>query len=106
MRDLDIRRELRQQISRVHTGDPDTLVVEELGLCQGLARVDVAVINGSIHGYEIKSDQDTLSRLPAQAVTYNRVLDFVTIVVGSCHVQRIRQSIPRWWGLSVATQRG
>ena len=35
---------------------PGTLIVEELGLCEGAVRIDVAAINGSIHGYEIKSD--------------------------------------------------
>ena len=34
--------------------------VEELGVCRGRVRVDVAVVNGTLHGYEIKSDRDSL----------------------------------------------
>jgi hypothetical protein len=98
MRDIDIRRKLRQD-RRLHFGEPNTRVVEELGLCQGVARIDLAVVNGSIHGYEIKSDRDTLARLPAQVEIYNRTLDFVTIVTAPCHVDKIRKVVPRWWGI-------
>ena len=59
MRDVDIRRALR---TRVRDSDDmkEALVVDELGLCQGRARIDLAVVNSSLHGYEIKSERDTL----------------------------------------------
>lgn len=98
MRDIDIRRKLRQD-KRLHFGEPNTRIVEELGLCQGIARVDLAVVNGSIHGYEIKSDQDTLARLPGQVDIYNRTLDFVTMVTAPGHAKKIRKIVPRWWGI-------
>lgn len=99
MRDIDIRRALRQEMANVHSTEPDTLIVEELGLCQGAARVDLAVVNGTVHGYEIKSEQDTLVRLPGQIDVYGRTLEFVTIVTSSAHVGKIRQMVPRWWGI-------
>lgn len=102
MRDIDIRRELRREMTLQHGGDPETLVIEELGLCQGLARIDLAVINGSIHGYEIKSEQDTLNRLPSQTQTYNRVFDYVTVVTSRKHAEKIAQMVPNWWGISIA----
>ena len=102
MRDIDIRRELRREMTLQHGRDPETLVVEELGLCQGLARVDLAVINGSIHGYEIKSEQDTLNRLPGQTQTYNRVFDYVTVVTSRKHADKIAKMVPNWWGISIA----
>ena len=102
MRDIDIRRELRRKVSRQYGADPDTLVIEELGLCQGIARIDLAVINGSIHGYEIKSEQDTLDRLPSQSQVYNRVLDYVTIVASPAHAEKVGQLVPVWWGVSIA----
>jgi hypothetical protein len=102
MRDIDIRAALRVEMEAVHEGDPDTLILEEMGLCQGIARVDVAVVNGSLHGYEIKSDRDTLARLPAQAEIYNRVFDFVTIVTGRNHERKVADSVPQWWGISIA----
>jgi hypothetical protein len=93
-------------VDSLHANDPDTIVIEELGLCQGLARVDVAVINGSAHGYEIKSERDTLARLPSQSDTYNRIFDYVTIVAAPTHLQKIADAVPKWWGISVASAGG
>ncbi len=100
MNDGDIRAVLREHLNRKHGSDPTTLVVEEMGLCEGDARVDLAVINGIIHGFEIKSDDDTLKRLPGQQTIYNRVLDRVTLVSTSRHLSALRSMVPRWWGLS------
>jgi hypothetical protein len=104
MRDIDIRRALRKEMEKVHRGEPNTLIREELGLCQGFARVDLAVVNGSVHGYEIKSEKDTLARLRGQADIYNRTLDFVTIIVAPAHAKKIRQVVPSWWGIWNAIQ--
>jgi hypothetical protein len=100
MRDIDIRIALRRH-ELLHCGEPDTRVVEELGLCQGTARIDIAVVNGSIHGYEIKSAYDTLMRLPGQIEIYSRALDFVTIVTAETHADKVRTAVPEWWGLWV-----
>lgn len=99
MRDIDIRRSLRSEMQRLHAGDPGTLILDELALCQGTARVDIAVVNGVIHGYEIKSEHDTLARLSGQADVYSRALDFVTIVTGATYAARIAPLIPAWWGI-------
>jgi hypothetical protein len=106
MRDIDIRRALLGKMDHLHNGDSDTLIVQELGLCQGTARVDVAVVNGSIHGYEIKSERDTLFRLPGQTDIYSRTLDFVTIVTAPSHADAIRKTVPYWWGIWSAVQQG
>ena len=104
MRDLDIRRALYAEMQRCHGSDPETRVVDELGLCQGTARIDVAVVNGSVHGYEIKSEHDTLARLPSQTDVYNRALDFVTIVTARSHAKKAKAFIPKWWGVLYATE--
>jgi hypothetical protein len=103
MRDIDIRRKLLFD-RRLHFGDSDTRIIEELGLCQGIARVDIAVVNGSIHGYEIKSDRDTLVRLPGQVTVYSRALDFATVVTSPSHVDKVRKVIPPWWGIWTAVE--
>lgn len=103
IRDIDIRRSLHAEIRRRHEGEVDTLFVDEMGLCQGNARVDLAVVNGSLHGYEIKSERDTLARLPGQCDAYNRALDYVTIVISTKHARGIRQLVPKWWGIWAAT---
>jgi hypothetical protein len=103
MRDRDVRRALHAKVLADHHGDPDTLVLDELALWYGVARVDVAVVNGRLHGYEIKSDCDTLDRLPDQVAIYNRVLDRVTLVVGQRHAAHAIALVPQWWGIKVAS---
>ncbi len=102
MRDKDIRGILLPFLNSKYERDSDTLIIEELGLCQGTSRIDLAVVNGSIHGYEIKSEKDTLIRLEAQQETYNKVLDYVTIVASPRHLEKITTIVPEWWGLNEA----
>lgn len=104
MRDRDVRDALRRKVLAEHTRDPGTLVIDELGISHGSARVDIAVVNGRLHGYEIKSDADTLQRLPMQAQAYNSVFDRVTIVAGSKHAAHLEDAIPQWWGIKIASQ--
>lgn len=99
MRDRDVRLALAERLRAEHSDDLDTLILNELGLCQGNSRVDLATVNGFINGYEIKSDSDTLERLPRQIEAYNQVLDFVTIVVGSAHLADASAMVPKWWGI-------
>lgn len=99
MRDMDIRKALVPALRQIYRGDRNTVVIEELGLCQGAAIVDVAVFNGILHGYEIKSNQDNLERLSAQEEVYNRALDRVTVVASERHIDRLVKMVPSWWGL-------
>ncbi len=57
-----------------------------------------------MHGYEIKSDADTLERLPMQAELYNKVLDKLTLVVGETHLNSAEEMIPKWWGIKVVSK--
>jgi hypothetical protein len=106
MRDADIRRVLRQQLERSFRQDDATMIIDELGLCRGTVRVDIAVVNGALTGYEIKSDRDTLTRLSAQAATYNRVFHEMTVVVAERHLRAAELLIPSWWAIQVASPRG
>ncbi|NJS14073.1 MAG: sce7726 family protein [Sphingopyxis sp.] len=101
---MDVRKALKREVLKQHERDVDTLVLHELGLRHGAARVDVAVVNGALHGYEIKSDADTLERLPAQIATYGLVLDKATLVVGERHAPKAVALLPDWWGVKIATQ--
>lgn len=77
-------------------------IIEELGIRHGAVRVDLALINGAIHGFELKSDKDTLNRLPFQMKVFNTVLDRVTLVVGKNHLYEAVNMVPDWWGIIVA----
>ncbi|WP_326513719.1 sce7726 family protein [Clostridium intestinale] len=100
-RDIDIRTKLHNDFFVKYHDDKSTIIVDELNLCQGDARIDVAVINGSIHGYEIKSESDNLLRLPKQILTYSKVMDYMTLVVSDSHYEKAKDILPEWWGIKV-----
>jgi hypothetical protein len=99
LNDPSIRKALHSKLLRRQHSDPKTLIIEELGLEHGTARVDVATINGLIHGYEIKSDADDLSRLPHQIEVFSRVLDKLTVIAGDRHSFGCESALPSWCGL-------
>jgi hypothetical protein len=99
--DALIRVALMQELNEKYLNDK-VLIVEELGIQHGAARIDVAVINGVLHGYEIKSDLDTLLRLPEQMDAYNSVFDQVTLVVGKTHLLHAMGIVPDHWGIRIA----
>jgi len=94
---------MRKKLARMRA-QPDTLIVEELGLVNAKARVDIAVLNGYLHGFEIKSGRDTLDRLPEQLEIYSGSLEKLTIVCADRHLKRVRKMAPRWVGLVKATR--
>jgi len=102
MRDLDVRRAVRSRLQAEHAGDADTRIVEEMGIWHGSVRVDLAVINGEIAGYELKSARDTLARLPAQAELYSQVFDRMYLVAAERHVDHALPVLPEWWGVLTA----
>lgn len=106
MKDADIREALYAALRERREREPDIRVISEMGLWNGSVRVDVAVLGGELEGFEIKSDSDTLSRLPAQADIYGMVFDRMTLVCGSKHTEKARAAIPGWWGLTEATFEG
>lgn len=97
-----IRTALKEELRDTHRHEPQARIIEELGITHGAARVDIAVVNGTIHGYELKGDLDTLHRLPEQMRIYNSVLDQVTLVVGKNHLFAAINAVPEWWGITVA----
>lgn len=104
MRDLEIRRQLRHRLENEFGNDPTALILDELGVCCGRVRADMAVVNGELKGFEIKSDQDTLLRLRSQASAYGRVFDTISIVVAAKHMEKVRKIVPSWWGILVAEE--
>lgn len=100
--DLLIRSALKKDLEKRHAQDEKVRIIEELGVQHGAARIDIAVVNGIMHGYEIKSDQDTLQRLPEQMSVFNSVFDKMTLVVGKNHLYQAIKMVPDWWGIVIA----
>ncbi|HEY9684072.1 MAG TPA: sce7726 family protein [Oculatellaceae cyanobacterium] len=100
MRELEVRQALhRTEVRRILDREPASLVVDELGLFEGKYRIDVAVINEKLHGYEIKSRMDNLDRLPTQQESFSRIFDRMTLVADEKHVAKAVTIVPPWWGL-------
>ncbi|EPF20109.1 MULTISPECIES: sce7726 family protein [Enterobacteriaceae] len=104
MRDIDVRQAVHSKILKEHHKDPDTLIIDEFVMNLGASRADITVINGLMHGYELKSKSDNLLRLPAQVNFYSSVMDKVTLVVSECHASAAEKIIPVWWGVKIATE--
>jgi len=104
LKEIDVKRAFYQtEIKRILEDDPTTLVVDEFGLFNGKSRVDVAVINGKLHAYEIKSASDRLDRLIKQQENYNKIFDKITLVADARHVAEAVKIVPPWWGLISVT---
>jgi len=97
--DIEIRASLHTKTLKGYHGARDTIVVDELGLSHARVRIDIAVINGCVHGYEIKSSLDTLDRLPSQLALYRQCLGKLTIVCAQKHTKRALAMLPDWCGL-------
>jgi hypothetical protein len=96
--DARIREALLPFIRSEHP-QSDTVLLEEFSLYGGTNRADVAALNGVSHGYEIKSDKDTLARLPDQVAAYSAVFDFATLVTTERHLVEAAVKMPNWWGV-------
>jgi hypothetical protein len=96
-----IRQELKKKIEKKYKDAP-VRIIEELCLDDHTTRIDIAVVNGILHGYEIKSDLDTLERLPKQMSSYNSIFDQITLVVGIQHLYNAFNLVPDHWGIMVA----
>lgn len=99
---LALRKVLEKELAEYRATGHNAEIFDELGVRHGTARIDIAIINGVMHGYEIKSDRDTLERLPEQVKEFSDVFDKLTLVVGKQHLYQAVQMIPDWWGVIVA----
>jgi hypothetical protein len=100
--DPQIREAFHKKLLKSHHECSSTIVVDELGLAHGRNRIDIAVLNGHIHGYEIKSSRDNLKRFSAQLDEYTRSLQKLTVVVAPNHLDEVMEIVPNWCGVTLA----
>lgn len=100
MHDADVRSATWDVIRR-RKDSRDAMLLNEFGLC-GEVRADIAVINGHMTGFELKSASDNLKRLPRQVEYYSKVLDYCNLVVAENHLKAAFDDLPDFWGVYVA----
>ncbi len=95
---------VKSEIPRLVRSRSRALLVEEMEVCLGRARVDLAVIADQLIGIEIKGPKDDVSRLPNQVQAYSKCFDRVVLVVHESLADKARPLLPSWWGVVVSLQ--
>lgn len=89
-------------IDRLYAGahvDDDAVVISEMVVDNWSRRADVVLANGKLWGFEIKSEQDTLDRLPGQVEVFARSFEKLTVVTVARFEPQVRAMIPDGVGL-------
>lgn len=89
-----LRHEVRAKLGLFET-------IDEFWVPRTNARADLAAIGSHLWGFEIKTDRDTLRRLPRQVEAYNRLFDWCVVVVAERHLDDALAVVPQWWGAAV-----
>lgn len=105
MKDIDIRNSLKKSILNKHINDVNSIVVDEFNISLGKVRVDVAVVNGILHAYEIKSEKDNLKRLKNQIQEYNSFFEYITVVTCDRYLTKVLESLPLHCGILKAERK-
>ncbi len=106
MKDRNIRDLLKKTELQSYIADyPHSKIIEEMKLPVAKARIDIAVVNGHLHGYEIKSASDTLQRLPSQVTAYSKIFDYLTVVTEFKYHHKLNDILPEWVGIAVCSDK-
>lgn len=99
-----VRDALRERVLAAIYGARDT--VDEFWVPRSHERADLAVIGRSLDGFEIKTERDTLRRLPRQIDAYGRLFDRCSVVVAEKHCDEATALLPAWWGITTVHVNG
>lgn len=80
--------------------------LDELWVPRSNERADLAVLGKTMDGFEIKTERDTLRRLPRQVLAYGRLFDRCTVVVADKHCEKVDAIVPDWWGITSVSVNG
>jgi hypothetical protein len=100
--------EIKAAVAReLQRGCPEAITLYEVGLSQGRVRADIVSLSPiCFRAIEVKSEADSLRRLPEQVRVYSQVADACTLVVAERHHAKLREAftggacaIPPWWDI-------
>ena len=95
--EASVRAALRERLLASQKQPPTA--VDEFWVPQSHERADLAIIGRDLRGFEIKTERDTLRRLPRRVAAYGRIFDRCTAVVAPRHVEGALVLLPEWWGV-------
>lgn len=70
------------------------------------SKADVVVLNGTSTVYEIKSERDSLARLPGQLDSYRRAFASVNVITSEAHLDCVLNVAPSDVGVLILNRRG
>lgn len=89
-------------IDRLFAGshvDADSVIISEMTVASWSRRADIVLANGKLWAFEIKSDVDSLARLPGQIGTFQRYFEKFTIVAAERFESAILSMVPAGVGV-------
>lgn len=86
-----------------YTNSDATLITE---LRVGRSVADAVLVNGSSTCFEIKTEYDSLNRLPEQISSYRKLFDKIVVIAAESHIQNLLEQVPGDIGLSLLTKNG
>ena len=72
----------------------DAVLINEMVYANWSRRADLAVANGHLHAFEIKSDLDSLRRLEGQIAIYLERFDKLTVVIAPKYLSSVLEMAP------------
>ncbi len=111
---MEIRGKLREWVSANLSCGPDDVLIDELGFVNlqpgrsidNAFRADLALANGRLVGFEIKSGSDSLKRWPSQCEAYFRVFDEVWLCTHGRHLEKALTMTPKNAGVLLVDDLG
>lgn len=82
--------------------DDEAVLISEMTVANWSRRADLVLANGSLWAFEIKSEADSLARLPGQLRTFRSHFEKLTLVVAPRFEERVLNTLPDGVGLWVA----
>ncbi|MGL4484085.1 MAG: sce7726 family protein, partial [Anaerovoracaceae bacterium] len=104
LNDPEIRVALKEYLFRLPKRPK--AILEELHVHKGNAIADVVAIYSEPHCYEIKGDNDNITRIEKQGFYYDLVFNKITIVTTQKHLKNALNKAPAHWGVCVASHDG
>lgn len=84
----------------------DAVIINEMVVANWSRRADLVLANGRLYGFEIKSEVDTLKRLPGQVDAFMEHFDKVIIVAATKFVRHLVDSYPPEVGILEVRREG